>query len=86
MFTKHSDGSISCAACVRAIDLIRIADQMMKENMKYTQVRVFFDDNRDDYDGLIKISAIPSSDSDDVKIYPPLKGMLTIEIDDDPVF
>lgn len=86
MFTKHSDGSISCAACVRAIDLIRIADQMMKEDMKYAQVRVFFDDNRDDYDGLIKISAIPSPDSDDVKIYPPLKGLLTIEIDDDPVF
>ena len=83
MYTKYPDGSISCSACIRAMDLIRIADRMLKENMQYAQVRVIFDKNRDDYDGLVKISAIPSVDSDDVTVYPDIKGMLTIEIDDD---
>lgn len=83
MYTKYPGGAVSCSACVRAIDLIRIADRMMKENMQYAQIRVIFDENCDDYDGLVKISAIPSADSDDVTIYPDIKGMLTLEIDDD---
>lgn len=82
MYTEYPDGSISCSACIRAMDLIRIADRMLKENMQYAQVRVIFDENRDDYDGLVKISAIPSADSDDVTVYPDIKGMLTVEIDD----
>ncbi len=83
MFTKYPDGSISCSACIRAIDLARIADKMMKENMQYAQVRVVYDENSHDYDGLVRISAIPSPDSDDVTIYPEIKGMLTIEIEDE---
>lgn len=83
MYTEYPDGSFSCSACIHAMDLIRIADRMLKENMQYAQIRVIFDENRDDYDGLVKISAIPSADSDDVTVYPGIKGMLTIEIDDD---
>ncbi len=83
MYTKYPNGSVSCSACVRAMDLIRIADRMLKENMQYAQVRVIFDESAQDYDGLVKISAIPSPDSDDVTIYPEIKGMLTIEIDDE---
>lgn len=83
MFTEYPDGSISCSACVRAIDLIRIADRMMKENMKFAQVKVIFDESSQDYDGLVKLSAIPAPGSNDVTVYPVIKGLLTVEIDDD---
>lgn len=83
MYTKYPSGAVSCSACIRAMDLIRIADRMLKENMQYAQVRVIFDEFARDYDGLVKISAIPSPDSGDVTIYPEIKGMLTIEIDDE---
>lgn len=83
MYTDYSDGSVSCSACIRAIDLIRIADRMMKENMQFAQITVIDDEYSDDYDGLVKISAIPSAGSDDVTIYPNIKGLLTVEIDDD---
>lgn len=83
MYAKYPDGSVSCSACIRAIDLIKIANQMFNDNMQYAQVRVTFNENCDDYDGLVRISAIPSPSSDDVTIYPDIKGMLTLEIDDD---
>lgn len=83
MYTKYPDGSISCSACIRAMDLIQIANRMFQDNMQYAQIRVIFDENRDDYDGLVRISAIPSANSDDATIYPDIKGMLTLEIDDD---
>lgn len=83
MYTKYPSGAVSCSACIRAMDLIRIADRMLKENMQYAQVRVIFDEFAPDYDGLVRISAIPSPNSDDVTIYPEIKGMLTIEIDDE---
>lgn len=83
MFTKYPDGSVSCSACINAIELIRIADRMMKDNMKYVQVRVIFDENRDDCDGIVRLSAIPSATSDDVTIYPEIEGKLMIEIEDE---
>ena len=83
MYTKYPDGSISCSACVRAIDLMRIADRMMKDGMQYAQVKVFFNEYREDFDGLVRISAIPSADSNDVTTYPDLEGMLTIAIEDE---
>ena len=82
MFTQYPDKSVSCSACIRAIDLIKIADQMLKDNMKYAKVTVKFDYN-EDYDGIVKLSAIPSADSDDIKTYPSMKGLLLIDIDDE---
>ena len=69
-----------------AFDLIRIADQMFKNNMQFAQITVIDDMDQDDYDGLVRISAIPSIDSDDVTTYPEIKGKLTVEIDDDLLF
>lgn len=82
MFTKYPDDSVSCSACIRAIDLIRIADQMLKDDMKYAKVTVKFDYN-EDYDGIVKLSAISAPDADDVKTYPLIKGLLLIDIDDE---
>ena len=86
MRTKYPTGAISCSACISAIDLIRIADQMFKNNMQFAQITVIDDMDQDDYDGLVRISAIPSIDSNDVTTYPEIKGKLTVEIDDDLLF
>ncbi len=55
---------------VKAIDLIKVADQIFKDGMKYVQIDIHFDDYDDDRDGEIRISAVPSIDSSDVKKYP----------------
>ncbi len=83
MYTKYPDGSVSCSACIRAIDLIKIANQMFESKMQYVQIRVTHNEYGDDHDGTVRISAVPTFDSDDVVIYPDLNGMLTIEIDDE---
>ena len=83
MYTQYPGGAISCSACIRAIDLIRIADRMTLDRVLYAQIRVIFDESTDDYDGLVRISAVPSADSEDVTIYPEIKGLLTVEIDDE---
>lgn len=83
MYTKYPDGSVSCSACIRAIDLIKIANQMFTDNMQYAQIRVTHNEYGEDFDGIVKISAIPNASSDDVSVYPELKGMLTVEIDDE---
>lgn len=83
MYTKYPDGSVSCSACIRAIDLIKIANQMFTDNMQYAQIRVTHNEYGKDFDGIVKISAIPNASSDDVVVYPELKGMLTVEINDE---
>lgn len=85
VYTTYPGGAVSCSACIRAIELIRIADQMLKDGMEYAQVRVIFDENRDDCDGIVKISAIPNATSDDVTIYPEIRGRLMIEIEDEDI-
>lgn len=82
MFTKYPDGSVSCSACVKAIDLIKIVNQIFNDNMQYVKVTVHFPTD-DDGDEFVKISAIPSPTSDDVKEYPLIIGNSFIDIDDD---
>lgn len=55
---------------VKAMDLIKVADQIFKDGMKYVQIDIHFDDYDDDRDGEVRISAVPSIDSSDVKEYP----------------
>lgn len=82
MFTQYPDGSVSCSACIKSTELIKIANQIFKDNMQYVKIAVHFpaDDNGDEF---IKISAIPSAMSDDVKEYPLIIGNSVIDIDDD---
>lgn len=55
---------------IKAIDLIKVADQIFKDGMEYVQIDIHFDDRDDDRDGEIRISAVPSLNSSDVKKYP----------------
>lgn len=80
MYTKHPDGSVSCSTCIKAIDLIKIANQIYHDNMQYVEISVSFplESNGDE---VVKISAIPSPTSDDVKIYPEIVGNSAIDFD-----
>lgn len=81
-YTEYNN-SYSCSACIRAIDLIKIANQIFNDKMEYVQIKVTFDANDEDHGESIKIYAIPNIDSDDIKVYPQIEGLLNVEIDDD---
>ena len=55
---------------IKAIDLIKIADQIFKDGMQYVQLDIHFDDYDQDHDGEVRISAVPEYNSSDVKKYP----------------
>lgn len=82
MFTKYADGSVECSACIKAIDLIKIANQIYQDKMQYVKVSVHFpyDESGDEF---VRMSAISSPTSDDVKKYPLIVGNQLIDIDDD---
>ena len=82
MYTKYPDGSVSCSACIKAIDLIKIANQIYQDQMQYVKVSVHFPYDEDG-DEIVKISAIPSPTSEDVKLYPEIIGNSFIEIEDE---
>ena len=78
MLTEYPDGSITCETYIKAIDLIKIADQMLKDDMKYVKI-IIHDSYDDDVDGRVDLLAIPSPDSNEVKKYPSINGMITLE-------
>lgn len=82
MYTRYPDGTISCSSCVHAIDLIKVANQIFQDKMQYVNIEVFFSD-REDMNGQIKISAIPSamSDDSDVKRYSSISRTDIIDTD-----
>ena len=82
MYTKYPDGSVSCSACIKAMDLIKLANQIYHDNMQYVKISVHFPSS-DEGDEFVKLSAIPTSISDDVKEYPIIIGNSFIDIDDE---
>lgn len=72
MFTDYGNDSYSCSAYIKAIDLIRIADQMLRDGMEFAKINVFFDD-RLDCGSVVRISAIPSLESNNIKVYPDIE-------------
>ena len=68
MFTKYPDGTWACSSVIRATDLIKIANQIFKDNMQYVHISVKSSEY-EGQEGLGEISAIPSASSDDVKKY-----------------
>ena len=69
---SRENSSYDAVTFVKAIDLIKIANQLYHDGMEYVQVGIHFDDYDDDRDGELRICAVPSSDSSDVKKYPPI--------------
>ena len=57
---------------IKAIDLIKIANQLYNDHMEYVQLSIHFDDYDEDRDGEVRISAVPALDSSDVKKYSPI--------------
>lgn len=79
--SQHGD-TVVLSTWVRAIDLIKIADQLYRDNMQYVQIAVKFCEN-DNFDGDVRICAIPTASSDDVKEYPVIKPNSMIDVETD---
>lgn len=69
---SRANDTFDAVTFVKAIDLIKIADQMLQDGMQYAQISIHFDDYDDDRDGEVRISAVPAIDSSQVKKYPPI--------------
>ena len=59
----------STSTCIRAIDLIKIANQLYNDKMEFVHIAIT-NSNDEDLDGSVQIHAIPSIDSTSVKEYP----------------
>lgn len=71
----------STVTCVRATDLIKIANQLYNDKMEYVRLSINSSRN-EDLDGSIQIHAIPSATSEDVKEYPLIKSNSIVDFDD----
>lgn len=67
-------------ACIRAIDLIKIANQLLNDNMQYAQISIVYSSN-DDENGSVLIDAIDSIDPSETVHYPPIKSFTAIDTD-----
>lgn len=72
--------SYTFETCVRAIDLIKVANELFKDNMQYAKLSITYCEN-EDHNGDLTIYAIPTASSDDVKAYPTIKAMHSVDID-----
>ena len=75
-------GATVVSSWVRAIDLIKIANQLFEDKMQYAQISVKFCEN-ENFDGDVRICAISSPTSEDIKVYPVLKQNSLIDVDTD---
>lgn len=66
---------------VRALDLIKIANQLYNDKMEFARIAITFSDD-DEIDGSVQIHAIPAIDSVDVKEYPLIKNHPIADFDD----
>ena len=80
MFTKYPDGTLSCSSVIRAVDLIKLANEIFKDNMQYVHISVKYSEN-ESQDGLVEFSAIPNALSDDVKKYKTINSFTAIDPD-----
>lgn len=60
----------SCGTIVKATDLIKVVNQIFEDRMQYVQVTICYNDFDENSDGELRISAVPSATSSDVKKYP----------------
>lgn len=67
---------------IRAMDLIKVANQLFQDKMQYVKLSIDYC-NDEDLDGSIRIYAIPTAISEDVKKYPRIPSVSTVEIDTD---
>lgn len=66
--------------CIRAMDLIRIANRLLNDNMQFVRLSIV-DSSREDEAGSVLIDALPNIDSDDAVHYPAIKSFSILDID-----
>lgn len=81
LMSEYGD-TVVISTWIRAIDLIKIADQLYRDNMQYAQISVKFCENKD-FCGDVRICAIPNASSEDVKEYPIIKPNSMIDVETD---
>ena len=82
MVKFHPSESFTFESCVRVMDLVKVVNQLYQDQMQYAKLSFSYCEDEDHY-GEVKIYAIPSATSDDVKQYPTLTHVSSIVIDTD---
>ena len=72
VFMSRENSTYDVETIIKAIDLIKVANQLYHDGMEYVQIGIHFDDYDDEHNGELRIFAVPSSDSSEVKKYPPI--------------
>lgn len=65
---------------IRAIDLIKIANQLYQDKMQYVKLCIDYSDDIEK-NGGVQLYAIPSATSEDVKKYPAIDPITSVDID-----
>lgn len=81
MYTKLPDGTLYAESYIKAIDLVKLANQIYNDKMQWLHIAIRHSD--DDQDGEIAISAVPSLESDNIKRYPPIDANSFVDFDQD---
>ncbi len=64
----HFPSSVS--TCIRAMDLIKIANQIYNDGMKYVEISINLDESDEDLSFAVRLSGAKEHDSEEVKQYP----------------
>lgn len=78
-----SDSHLELSTVVRATDLIKIVNQIYMDKMACVRLTIVSSDKNEDLDGTLKIAALPSLVSDEMKEYSDISGMSTIDFPDE---
>jgi len=82
-FIKYPDGSLSIEGCYRVIDLARIFSRLLDDQMQFAKLSLKFVEFNDDYSVMLRVYAVPSEDSEEIKAYPEIEALHLIDIDTD---
>ncbi len=80
--SKHPNGDLEISTVIRAMDLIKIANQLFNDKMGYVRIAVTHSDN-EDRDGSVKISAMPLDSEDDITEYKVIPSFTAVEFPED---
>lgn len=80
--TLFNDSHVEISTVVRAMDLIKVVNQIYNDNMACVRLTIVSCDN-EDHDGEVKIAALPTMVSEDMKTYPTVSGLVTVEFPDE---
>lgn len=81
MYTRYPGNSTTHTSYVRAIDLVQVVDKIFRDKMEYVKITIHHSEDDEDLEGRVDFSAIPSYDSNDVKKYPSIEGLISVEFD-----